>query len=59
MKHLFPLSKPARAQESNFNLDFLVLLISPLLIVYSAANQAIRLFNPDFQKDFIGPDQRP
>ncbi|MCF6285847.1 MAG: hypothetical protein L3K26_11705, partial [Candidatus Hydrogenedentes bacterium] len=57
MKHLHLISKLAPAQEDGFNLEFLVLLISPFLAVYAAAGQFIRLFNPDFQKDFIGPDQ--
>ena len=57
MKHLHTISKPAPAQEGGFNLEFLVLLISPLLAVYAAAGQFVRFFNPDFQKDFIGPDQ--
>lgn len=45
------------AQGGDFNLNFLGLLISPVLLIYSAAGHVIRLFNPEFEKEFIGPDQ--
>ena len=57
MKHVYPLSKPAAAQEGGARLNLLVLLISPLLALYSVVGQVIRLVNPGYQKDFIGPDQ--
>lgn len=59
MKHVHLLSKPVPAQGEGGNLDLLVVLISPFLFLYSAVGQVVRLFAPDFQKSFIGPDQAP
>lgn len=57
MKHIHVMSRPKRAEKDGTSLNILLLLVTPLLGLYGAVGQVLRLVVPGFEKDFIGPEQ--
>ncbi len=57
LKHIHLISRPKRAENDGPSLNLLLLLVTPLLALYGAIGQVLRLVVPGFEKDFIGPEQ--